>query len=83
MHFSVEINVNGQPANFRFEPSSVAVDEPSYRVYAERIHDNYEFRMSKVDGQWHITKQHTPDWVQECEPQLIAAIRKREYPQDV
>jgi len=83
MHFHIEIDVNGQPATFHFEPSTITDAEPGYRVSATREPDNFEFRMSKVEGEWHITQQPMPDWLQHCESQLAAAIRKREYPQDV
>jgi hypothetical protein len=83
MHFHIEIELEGQPTRFHFEPSTVSGEEPGYRVYAERAAEPLEFRMSKVEGQWHITKETQPQWLTEAEPLLIDAIREREYPQDV
>lgn len=84
MHFSIEIVANDIPTTFRFEPSIVSEAEMSYRVFAERLPEAYEFRMTKgTDGQWRITKPTVPAWVLDHEHDLAKAIEDREYPQDV
>jgi|GEM_PF-5477038 len=84
MHFTIQLAVRDQLTSFHFEPSSVSEYDNGYRILAEHKPQSVEFRMTKdVDGEWRITTMDVPEWVREHETELVAAIREREYPQDV